>query len=127
MSAASAETTRAVFFDRDGTLNEEVGYVDDLERFRLYPFAVDSVRAINDAGLLAIVITNQSGVGRGMFSEELVQAAHERMMREMRLAGARIDAFYYCPHHPEAEIERYRMDCACRKPLPGLVQEAARR
>ena len=118
---------RGVFFDRDGTLNEEVGHLDALERFRLYSNAPHAVRAINEAGLLAIVTTNQSGVGRGVFAEELVHAVHERMTREMSEAGARLDAIYYCPHHPAAEIERYRLECSCRKPSPGMMQEAARR
>ena len=118
---------RGVFFDRDGTLNEEVGHLDAIERFRLYSYAPRAVRAINEAGLLAIVTTNQSGVGRGVFAEELVHAVHERMSHEMGEAGARLDAIYYCPHHPAAEIERYRVECACRKPSPGMMQEAARR
>jgi D-glycero-D-manno-heptose 1,7-bisphosphate phosphatase len=118
---------RAVFFDRDGTLNEEVGYVDALSRFHLYPFASAAVRAINEAGMVAVVVTNQSGVGRGMFPEELVHAVHERMTSEMQQAGAILDAIYYCPHHPAAEIERYRVECSCRKPLPGMMEEAARR
>ena len=118
---------RAVFLDRDGTLNEEVGHMDQLARFRLYPFANRAVREINKAGLLAIVVTNQSGVGRGMFPEELVQAVHERLMREMQGAGARLDGIYYCPHHPQAEIEKYRVECACRKPSPGMMEQAAER
>jgi D-glycero-D-manno-heptose 1,7-bisphosphate phosphatase len=118
---------RAVFFDRDGTLNEEVGYLDDLARFHLYPFAGPAVRAINEAGLVAVVLTNQSGVGRGVFPEELVHAVHERMTRDLNDAGARLDAIYYCPHHPAAEIERYRVECSCRKPSPGMMETAARR
>jgi len=118
---------RAVFFDRDGTLNEEVGYLDSLDRFRLYPFASRAVRAANEAGLVAVVLTNQSGVGRGIFSEELVARVHERLAAEMQQAGARLDAIYYCPHHPAAEVERFRVECACRKPAPGMMQEAAQR
>ena len=95
---------RAVFFDRDGTLNEEVGYLDDLRRFRVYPFAGRAVRQINEAGLLAVVLTNQSGVGRGVFPEELVGSVHERLRSEMQDAGAQLDAIYYCPHHPAAEV-----------------------
>lgn len=116
---------RAVFFDRDGTLNEEVGYVDDLRRFRVYPFATHAVRQINAAGLLAVVLTNQSGVGRGMFPEELVGTVHEQLKTEMQQAGARLDAIYYCPHHPAAEVARYRTDCSCRKPATGMMQQAA--
>lgn len=116
---------RAVFFDRDGTLNEEVGYVDALSRFRLYPFAASAVRRINQAGMLAVVLTNQSGVGRGMFPEELVASVHERLRSEMQHAGAQLDAIYYCPHHPAAELAQYRVECACRKPSTGMMQQAA--
>lgn len=117
---------RAVFFDRDGTLNEEVGYLDDLSRFRVYSFAVSAVRQINEAGLLAVVLTNQSGVGRGVFPEELVGAVHARLHSEMHQAGARLDAIYYCPHHPAAELARYRAECSCRKPATGMMEQAAR-
>ena len=118
---------RAVFFDRDGTLNEEVGYLDDLRRFRVYPFAGRAVRQINEAGLLAVVLTNQSGVGRGVFPEELVGSVHERLRSEMQDAGAQLDAIYYCPHHPAAEVAEYRVECVCRKPSPGMMEQAAAR
>ena len=117
---------RAVFFDRDGTLNEEVGYLDDLRRFRVYPFAGRAVRQINEAGLLAVVLTNQSGVGRGVFPEELVGSVHERLRSEMQDAGAQLDAIYYCPHHPAAEVAEYRVECTCRKPATGMMEQAAR-
>jgi D-glycero-D-manno-heptose 1,7-bisphosphate phosphatase len=120
-------TRRAVFFDRDGTLNEEVGHLDDLSRFRVYPFAGRAVREINQAGLLSVVVTNQSGVGRGIFPEELVAAAHDRLAAVLRQDGAKLDAIYYCPHHPAAEIARFRVECACRKPSPGMMEQAARR
>jgi D-glycero-D-manno-heptose 1,7-bisphosphate phosphatase len=118
---------RAVFFDRDGTLNEEVGYVDDVARFRVYTFALDAVRQINQAGMLAVVLTNQSGVGRGIFPESLVGTVHERLCGEMQQAGARLDAIYYCPHHPAAELVSYRRECACRKPSTGMMEQAAAR
>jgi D-glycero-D-manno-heptose 1,7-bisphosphate phosphatase len=123
--AKSGRLRRAVFFDRDGTLNEEVGYVDSLDRFRLYPFAARAVRAVNDAGMLAVVLTNQSGVGRGLIDEELVADVHRRLTNEMSQAGATLDAIYYCPHHPSAEVERYRVECDCRKPSPGMMQQAS--
>jgi D-glycero-D-manno-heptose 1,7-bisphosphate phosphatase len=123
----SPRLRRAVFLDRDGTLNEEVGYIDDLARFRLYPFAGSAVRQLNQAGLLAIVLTNQSGVGRGIFPEELLKAVHDRLTKELLAAGATLDAIYYCPHHPKAEIPQYRRDCACRKPSTGMMREAAAR
>jgi D-glycero-D-manno-heptose 1,7-bisphosphate phosphatase len=118
---------RAVFFDRDGTLNEEVGHMNDLARFHLLPGAADAVRAVNDAGLLAFVATNQSGIGRGIMAEELVVAANEQLTRELAIGGARLDAIFYCPHHPQAEVVRYREECLCRKPAPGMMQQAASR
>ena len=117
---------RAVFFDRDGTLNEEVGHLRDLSLFRLLPGAAEAVRAINDAGLLAIVVTNQSGIGRGVMPEELVVDAHKQLVSELGQTGARLDAIFYCPHHPQAEVVRYRAECACRKPSPGMMEQAAR-
>jgi D-glycero-D-manno-heptose 1,7-bisphosphate phosphatase len=118
---------RAVFFDRDGTLNEEVGYLNELANFRVYPFAAPAIREINEAGLLALVVTNQSGVGRGMLTEQLVADAHVRLLQAVEAAGARIDDIYYCPHHPEAEVEQYRLDCDCRKPFPGMMRRAAQK
>jgi D-glycero-D-manno-heptose 1,7-bisphosphate phosphatase len=124
-STHSTALRRAVFFDRDGTLNEEVGHMSDLTRFRLLPNAGAAVRAVNESGLLAIVVTNQSGVGRGMMPEELVLAAHDRLTMELAQEQARLDAVFYCPHHPQAEIVRYRSECACRKPSPGMLRQAA--
>ena len=114
-----------VFLDRDGTLLEEAGYLDRLERLVFFPFAIDAVRLLNRGGFAVIVMTNQSGVGRGMYGEDFVIRAHEVMAQRMAEGGARIDGFYYCPHHPTAEIERYRMDCDCRKPGPGMLRQAA--
>jgi D-glycero-D-manno-heptose 1,7-bisphosphate phosphatase len=110
---------RAVFLDRDGTLAEEVGYVNHLSRFRLFPFAAAAIRRLNQAGWLVIVVTNQSGVARGYFPEELVRQVNERMVLELASAGARVDGVYYCPHRAED-------DCGCRKPRPGMLERAAR-
>jgi D-glycero-D-manno-heptose 1,7-bisphosphate phosphatase len=115
----------AVFLDRDGTLLEEAGYLDRLERLVFFPFAIDAVRLLNRAGLAVVVFTNQSGVGRGMYTEEFVVRAHEVVAGRLAEGGARVDAFYYCPHHPQADIERYRADCDCRKPRPGMLRRAA--
>jgi D-glycero-D-manno-heptose 1,7-bisphosphate phosphatase len=115
----------AVFLDRDGTLLEEAGYLDRLERLVFFPFAIDAVRLLNRAGFAVIVITNQSGVGRGFYEEAFVGEVHGVMDRRLAEGGARIDGYYYCPHHPLAEIERYRQDCTCRKPGPGLLTRAA--
>ena len=115
----------AVFLDRDGTLLEEAGYLDRIERLVFFPFAVDAVRLLNRAGLAVVIVTNQSGVGRGMYEESFVLQAHDVISARMQEGGARVDGFYYCPHHPEAEIERYRQACDCRKPAPGMLRRAA--
>ena len=117
--------TPAVFLDRDGTLLEEAGYLDRIERLVFFPFAIDAVRLFNRAGFAVVVITNQSGVGRGMYAEEFVGHVHGVIDERVREGGGRIDRFYYCPHHPTAEIERYRKDCDCRKPGPGMLRQAA--
>ena len=119
-------TNRAIFLDRDGTLNEEVGYITAPDQFRLFGFAAEAVRLINDAGWLAIVTSNQSGVARGYFTEEFLRQIHGLMNDSLQRQGARIDAFYYCPHHPDFGEPPYRRDCDCRKPRLGLIEKAAR-
>jgi D-glycero-D-manno-heptose 1,7-bisphosphate phosphatase len=114
----------AVFMDRDGTLSHEVGYVNHPARFRLYPWAVDAVRAVNRAGWLAVVVTNQAGVARGYFPEPVVDEVHRRLNEAMVAGGARFDAVYACLHHPSVGAPPYRKDCDCRKPRPGLLRRA---
>ncbi|MDX2033140.1 MAG: HAD family hydrolase [Blastocatellia bacterium] len=121
-----AGSKRAIFLDRDGTLNEEVGYITDPAQFRLFDFAAAAVREINRAERLAIVLTNQSGIARGLYDEAFLAEIHEKMHAEMRRAGARIDGVYYCPHHPEIGEAPYRQACDCRKPKPGMILRAAR-
>jgi len=116
---------RAVFIDRDGTISEEVGYVNHVSRYRVFPFAADAVRALNEAGWLAVLVTNQAGVARGYFKEEMVGAVHGVLTAELERGGARLDAVYYCPHHPSVGEPPYRLDCDCRKPRPGLIRRAA--
>jgi len=117
---------RAIFMDRDGTLCEEVGYVNHLSRSRLLPRSLDAVRLANKAGFLAVVTTNQSGVARGLFGEGLVQAVHRQLAGWVEAAGAQLDAIYYCPHHPREGSLPYRRECDCRKPRPGMLLRAAR-
>ena len=117
---------RAVFLDRDGTVNEEVGYLRDLDQLRLIPGAGAAIKRLNEAGLKVVLVTNQSGVARGYFPESLVHEAHERLAQMLGKEGARIDAVYYCPHHPTAGNAHYTMTCACRKPGTGLIDQAAR-
>ncbi|MFQ3582558.1 MAG: HAD family hydrolase [Chloracidobacterium sp.] len=116
---------RAIFFDRDGTLNEEVGYINHLSRFRLLPMAAAAVRAVKAAGWRAIVVTNQAGAARGYFPGWMIDAVHERLREDLAAAGAELDAVYVCPHHPTVGEPPYRLDCACRKPKPGLLLQAA--
>lgn len=113
---------RAVFIDRDGTISEEVGYINHPSRFRLFPYSAQAIRLLNDNDWLAILTTNQAGVARGYFNEAMIHAVHERLVTE--LAGARLDAIYYCAHHPSVGEPPYRLDCDCRKPRPGLIKRA---
>ena len=115
---------RAVFIDRDGTISEEVGYVNHVSRYRVFPFAARAVRALNEAGWLAVLVTNQAGVARGYFKEDLIGEVHAALAAELERGGARLDAVYYCPHHPSVGAPPYRQDCDCRKPRPGLVRRA---
>ena len=117
--------TRAVFIDRDGTISEEVGYVNHISRFRLFPYAAQAIQLLNQRGWLAIVITNQAGVARGYFDEDLVQEIHRRMNADLQSKGARLDQIYYCAHHPSSGEPPYRVWCDCRKPQPGLINKAA--
>ena len=111
--------------DRDGTISEEVGYVNHPSRFRLFPYTADAIKLLNASGWLAIVVTNQAGVARGYFSEAMIGQIHERVEQELRSASARVDAIYYCAHHPSVGEPPYRLDCDCRKPRTGLIQRAA--
>ena len=108
----------AVFLDRDGTICEEVGYMNHLSRLLIYPWAAGAIRRLNEAGLLVILVTNQSGVSRGIFPESLVMEVHRRLAQELGQARAQLDAVYYCTHRRED-------NCECRKPSPGLLQRAA--
>lgn len=116
----------AVFIDRDGTISEEVGYVNHPSRFRLFPYSSEAIRILNDAGWLAIVITNQAGVARGYFSEDVIHRIHDQLTRDLENESARLDAIYYCAHHPSVGEPPYRSDCDCRKPKTGLIQQAAK-
>ncbi|HOX29274.1 MAG TPA: HAD family hydrolase [bacterium] len=116
---------RAVFMDRDGTISDEVGYINHVSRFRLLPRTAEAIVRLNSAGVAAVVITNQAGVARGYFPEERIIEVHERMKVLLDEAGARLDGVYYCPHHPRSGEPPYRADCDCRKPKTGLIDRAA--
>jgi D-glycero-D-manno-heptose 1,7-bisphosphate phosphatase len=116
---------RAVFLDRDGTINEEVGYLSDLKQLRLIPGAGPAIKRLNEAGFKVVLVTNQSGVARGYFSESFVRETHELLKRLLSGEGARIDGIYYCPHHPKAGSSPYTTVCDCRKPGTGMIEQAA--
>ena len=117
---------RAAFFDRDGTLNVDKGYLYRKEDFAWLEDAVDAIRACNEADALVIVVTNQSGVARGYYKEADIRALHDWMNDDLANYGAHIDGFYYCPHLPDGTVEKYAVICDCRKPKPGLIKEACR-
>jgi len=115
----------AVFLDRDGTINEEVGYLDNLDKLKIIPAAYEAIRLINKSCMKAIVVTNQAGVARGFFTEQFVKQTHEIMQANLIDQNASIDKFYYCPHHPTEGTGIYLKSCNCRKPLPGMLLQAA--
>ena len=115
----------AVFIDRDGTLTEEVGYVNHPSRLRLLPRAGEAIRRLNAAGVAAVVVTNQAGIARGYFSESVLHAVNEALHAQLARAGARLDGLYACMHHPSEGETPYRAQCDCRKPRPGLLLRAA--
>jgi D-glycero-D-manno-heptose 1,7-bisphosphate phosphatase len=116
---------RAVFLDRDGNINKDVGYPDSYKKIKIYPYSYEAVRKINRAGFLAVVITNQSGVGRGLIKEKKLNEIHEKMKTAFKKKNACLDYIYYCPHYINSPIPKYRIDCRCRKPYPGMALRAA--
>jgi D-glycero-D-manno-heptose 1,7-bisphosphate phosphatase len=116
----------AIFIDRDGTISEEVGYVNHVSRYRVFPFSAEAIKLINDSPLKAVLVTNQAGVARGYFKEEIIGQVHSKLAEELGNHGAKLDAIYYCPHHPSVGEPPYRQDCNCRKPKPGLLENAAK-
>lgn len=119
------EKNTAIFLDRDGTINDEVGYLDSVDKLRIIPAAFEAVRLINESGMKAVVITNQAGIAKGLFTEAFVRKINGQMQSELLTRGALIDRFYFCPHHPTEGIDPYRKICDCRKPEPGLLHQAA--
>jgi len=117
---------RAVFLDRDGTINKEVGYLCRMEDLILIERAGSGIRLLNESGYKVAVITNQSGVARGLFDEIHVREVHEEMARRLSKSGAYVDRWYYCPHHPTEGKGGYKVECGCRKPFPGMIDLAAR-
>jgi len=118
---------KAVFLDRDGTIIHDPGYLSDLKKFRLYNKSAKALKLLKEAGYKLIVLTNQSGVARGYYGEDFVEKTHDHMDSVLKKYGAAIDAYYYCPHHKESPIPKYKKECDCRKPRPGMVNAAAKK
>lgn len=119
--------TPAVFLDRDGTMNDDVGYLGRVDQVRWIPGAMAAVRRFNAAGYLVCVTTNQAGIGRGLFTAADVAAIHAHMDAALAAEGAHVDGWFFCPHHPQAALEAFRQVCACRKPAPGMIHQACER
>lgn len=115
-----------VFLDRDGTINEQMGYINHISRFHLLPRTASAIRLLNDNNIPVVVITNQSGLARGYFPKTLLDEVHEKMNQLLAAEGAHVDAIYVCPHHPEAKQDQYRIACECRKPKTGLFRDASK-
>ena len=114
----------AVFLDRDGTINEQMGYINHISRFVFLPGAVEAIGILNRNRYLVIVVSNQSGVARGYFPLALVDEVHEHMKMVLKKSGVDIDGLFFCPHHPEGKVAQYSISCDCRKPKTGLIQKA---
>ena len=118
------ETRNVLFLDRDGVINVDVGYLSDPAQLEFIPGAIEAMKEAQTRGYDIIVVTNQSGVARGYYTEEDVQTLHAEMSRRLEAEGVHILAYYYCPHHPEGTVEEYKKACDCRKPNPGMLTKA---
>jgi D-glycero-D-manno-heptose 1,7-bisphosphate phosphatase len=116
----------AVFIDRDGTINEQMGYVNHVSRFRILPRVPQAIRMLNRHGFLVFVVSNQSGVARGYYPLELVKTLHQILVTRIRGKKGVIDGIFFCPHHPAGSVPEYSCDCDCRKPKTGLIEQACR-
>lgn len=114
----------AVFLDRDGTLIEEVGYIDTPDKIQLIDGAIKAIKLFNKMGFKTIIVSNQSGVARGYFNEDTVKMINDKVIKLFDDQGAILNSIYYCPHHPEYGNEIYKKDCECRKPKPGMILKA---
>jgi histidinol-phosphate phosphatase family protein len=120
-----SEGKGAVFLDRDGTIVRQVELLHRIDELKILPGSSKAIRLLNERGIPVFVVTNQPVVARGILNEEQVRLINDEMKRRLAKKGAHIDAVYFCPHHPDATLEQYRVKCACRKPEPGMILEAA--
>ncbi len=116
----------AVFIDRDGTVNEQMGYINHISRFVMLPGAAQAIRLLNRCGYLAIIVSNQSGVARGYYPIDLVERVHDHMRNLLKKEGAWVDGIFYCPHYPKGIVPEYSIECKCRKPGTGLIETASK-
>lgn len=116
----------AVFLDRDGTINEELGYINHISRFKLLKESANGIKLLNEAGFLVFVVSNQSGAAKGYFPEKLIDEINTVMLADLSACGARIDKIYYCPHSVDGKVDSLRMECDCRKPKTGMIKSAMR-
>ncbi len=114
-----------MFLDRDGTIMEDVDYLSSLDEIALFPWTIDALRLLHRAGFATIVVTNQSAVARGIVTEDFVRETHAVLDSRFAAGGTCMDAYYFCGHHPQAPLERYRVSCRCRKPAPGMIEASA--
>jgi D-glycero-D-manno-heptose 1,7-bisphosphate phosphatase len=118
---------KAIFLDKDGTINEDVGYLEHHTKLKVFPYSARAIKMLNAAGYKIIVVSNQSGIARGILTEGILQAIDKRLNKEILSGGGRIDAIYYCPHHPDHGHHPYKKACECRKPATGMIKQAQQR
>ncbi|MGY8771141.1 MAG: D-glycero-beta-D-manno-heptose 1,7-bisphosphate 7-phosphatase [Pirellulales bacterium] len=124
-STSHTSPTAALLLDRDGTVNVDTGYIDSPEKLQLIPGAAAAIAQANKAGIPVIIVTNQSGIARGMFTEQTLKEIHHRMDELLQEFNAHVDAYYFCPHHVKGTVPEYQQACKCRKPEPGMLLTAA--
>ena len=115
---------KAVFLDRDGTIIEDVGYLNSPDQIQFIPGSIEAIKKLNLAGFKVIVVTNQAGVARGLIAEDMLQTIDKTLAKQILSGGAHLDGIYYCPHHPDHGLYPYKQNCNCRKPNPGMLKRA---
>jgi D-glycero-D-manno-heptose 1,7-bisphosphate phosphatase len=117
---------KACFLDRDGVLIKEINYLSSPDQVNVYPETIQALRLLKENNYVIIVVTNQAGVARGFFAENSVPKVHNEIDRQLKQFNLQIDHYYYCPHHPDGSVEKYAINCDCRKPMPGMILQAAK-